>query len=838
MFFSWASIFEAANAQEITIGVPYTSCTYYPYYYQNSYTEFILHKGLLGSEPITIERLSFLVYSFSRGNMHSMGDVSIYMKLTTDSLVVASTTYNLRGYQLVYEPNPLEIRGYYGDWLDYNLDSEFEYDGQHNISVIIHHQSPTARSSSYYNYSADYVYYGYGNNTRYGYNSSSMTANPTTSYTAQYRPFVVINRDDMKSPKWEAQSFDDHALAYRYNENYRSGSGNNLYMYYNYGAYECQYGAAMLGNQPRTINKLRFYVMYRNGSIGYDSQRFKIYLKNDVPSCLAYGASCNQSVDTSDYTKVFDGSYKINQTYGNFWQEIKLDEPFYYDGSSNLYMLFVTNTGSYVYNYNYFFTFGNPSYSGRYTYGTYYPNWQYGTNYFPICDFVGPVDKSASKIAKVEDEIIPKHTYLTSNNYTYFPYYSTRYSATEFVIHKQDLDNKAQLLKNMAFLKYSLGSVGGYSTGKTKLPNVKIYLKNTEDSTITTSYSATGTLRNGSRYNVGGPLDTSASSGYTRVWGRRDMPIAGNYSEYYVFNFDTPFQYDGNKHLKVLITYDRGDANTLNNYNCFMTTYTGTIRGTTMRYIYNASTWPTATTNWNSASAYRPYVVFNKESYGKSPVEIAPYDNVVASDKVEIRCYDNSAINSYGSTTNLYNNTSFATTYQNKCYVSEMLYTAGELGGKPRMIDRIAFMPYSHSGSVAACKPFDLYMKNSSDRGCLYYISNTSTTYDTYIDFNGYTKVLDGYTYIPTSDSIGKWVEFKLKEPFFYDGESDLLVMYVPRATGAANSNYYNWCTYYKFSYAFRYNTSTSYQGRYNSGTSYCPMVRFGGTEVPPRHTY
>ena len=38
LFFSWASIFEAANAQEITIGVPYTSCTYYPYYYQNSYT--------------------------------------------------------------------------------------------------------------------------------------------------------------------------------------------------------------------------------------------------------------------------------------------------------------------------------------------------------------------------------------------------------------------------------------------------------------------------------------------------------------------------------------------------------------------------------------------------------------------------------------------------------------------------------------------------------------------------------------------------------------------------------------------------------------------------------
>ncbi|MBQ6269477.1 MAG: hypothetical protein IJK61_05050, partial [Bacteroidetes bacterium] len=378
------------TAQEITLGVPYTSTSYYPYYYQNSYAEFIIHKGQLGPDPITIERLSFLPWSISRSNMHSMGEVSIYMKLTSDSLVVSSPTYNLSDYQLVYEPNPLEIRGWYNEWIDYNLDSEFEYDGEHNISVVIHHQAPESRSSSYYYLAANYVYYGYGYITRYGYNSSSMTAAPTSYGTASYIPYMKINRDDMKSPKWTAISDNDHALAYSYNEGYRGGSGNNLYMYYDYGAYECQYGAAMLGNQPRTINKLRFYVMYRNGTIGGQSQRFKIYLKNDVPSSLAYGASCNQSVDTSDYTKVFDGTYTISQTYGNFWQEIELDEPFYYDGSSNLYMLFVTNTGSYLYNYNYFFTFNNPSYSGRYTYSSYYPNWQYGTNYFPMCDFVGP----------------------------------------------------------------------------------------------------------------------------------------------------------------------------------------------------------------------------------------------------------------------------------------------------------------------------------------------------------------------------------------------------------------------------------------------------------------
>ena len=581
-----------------------------------------------------------------------------------------------------------------------------------------------------------------------------------------------------------------------------------MYTYYDYGAFEAQYSAPMLGNQPRTINKLRFYVMYRSGTIGGQSSRFKIYLKNDVPSSLAYGASCNQSVDTSDYTKVFDGTYTLAQRYGNFWVDFELDKPFYYDGSSNLYMLFVSNNGSYVYNYYYFFSFYNPSYSGRYTYSSYYPNWQYGTNYFPICDFVGPVDKSAKPITTEKDELMAKHGYFTTSNYTYFPYYSARYSATEFVIHKQDLDNKAQLLHNMAFLKYTMGGVGGYSTGQTKMPNITIYLKNTVDSTLTTSYSATGTLKNGSRYSVGGPLDTSASSGYVRVWGTRDMPITGQYGEWYIFNFDQPFQYDGNKHLKVLITYDRGSDVSLSNYNGFTTTYMYYIRGNTMRYIYNASTWPTATTNWNSASAYRPHVIFNKASYGNSPVELVPYHNNITSDQVEIKLADNGAVSPTGSTTTMYNSNSFATSYQNQCYVSEMLYTAAELGGRPRMIDRIAFYAISRTGSVAACKPFDLYMKNTTTQGCLYYYSGTDPSYDTYINFNGYTKVLDGYTYIPTSDSIGKWVEFKLKEPFFYDGESDLLVMYVPRATGASNSNYYTWCTYQKFSYCFRYNTS------------------------------
>ncbi|MBQ6270017.1 MAG: hypothetical protein IJK61_07870, partial [Bacteroidetes bacterium] len=751
--------------------------------------------------------------------------------------VVSSPTYNLSDYQLVYEPNSLEIRGWYNEWIDYNLDSEFEYDGEHNISVVIHSQAPEARTSSYYYLASDYVYYGYGDITRYGYNSSSMTAAPTTYGTTSYRPFMKINRDDMKSKAWEYPVDNDHALAWSYSEGYRGGSNTNMYTYYDYGAFEAQYSAPMLGNMPRTINKLRFFVMYRSGTIGGQSQRFKIYLKNDVPSSLAYGASCNQSVDTSDYTKVFDGTYTLAQRYGNFWVDFELDKPFYYDGSSNLYMLFVSNNGSYVYNYYYFFTFNNPSYSGRYTYSSYYPNWQYGTNYFPMCDFVGPADKSAVKVAKEEDEIITQHTYLTSSYYTYFPYYSNRYSATEFIIHKKDLNNMPQLLHNMAFLKYSLGSVGGYSTGKTKIPNVTIYLKNTIDSTLVTSCTATGTLRNGSRYSVGGPLDTSASSGYTRVWGRRDMPVTGQQNEYYILNFDQPFQYDGNKHLKVLITYDRGDANTLNNYNCFMTTYTYYSHGYVMRYITNASTWPTTSTNWNSYFSYRPYVIFNKESYGNSPVEIAPSRNRITKDAIELRHSNNGSVYAYGSTTSFYNSNSFATSYQNQCYVSEMLYTAAELGGRPRIIDKIAFMPYSYSGSSTS-KPFDLYIKNTTTQGCLYYTTNTATTYDTYINFNGYTKVLENCTYIPKVDSIGKWVEFKLKEPFFYDGESDILVMYVPKATGSSNTNYYTWCTYQKFSYAFRYNTSTSYPGRYNSGTSYCPMIKFVGSEVPPRHTY
>ena len=51
-----------------------------------------------------------------------------------------------------------------------------------------------------------------------------------------------------------------------------------------------------------------------------------------------------------------------------------------------------------------------------------------------------------------------------------------------------------------------------------------------------------------------------AKAAFDDVIAELDMLSEESYKD----NFDTPFQYDGNKHLKVLITYDRGDANTLN----------------------------------------------------------------------------------------------------------------------------------------------------------------------------------------------------------------------------------------------------------------------------------
>ncbi len=811
-------------SDEVYVGYPYTSSYgyYLPYYYPYSVTEFIVHKDELGSVPRTLENMSFLVYSMTRSSTWQMGDVSIYIRHTTDSILTAGTysENDLANYTLVWGEQPLDIRGWYREWKTFMFDSPFEYNGKDHIKILMRHRN-TASVNAYYYYATTYVY-GRGNLMRSGYSSNML---PPTSYSSvyTYRPFIVFNRPDGAPYNWTPISDSEHALACLYSPRFSGGSTTSLYMNYNAGATECIYTPNTLGNKPRRIDKIRWYTYSRSGSVGDKSYPFRLYLKNSDIISLGYGSTSGLTVDSTGYTKVFEGSYTLTNQYGCSWIDIDLDTPFYYDGSSNLHMLHVIDAGNIGYRTGYynFYTFYCPTGTLRYTYSTYYPNWNYGNYYLPVTDFVGPELSFDNVVCDGNNEIEVGWPYTSSYGY-YFPYYSYRYSVTEFVVHKNELQNTPQLIKTLAMLKNSMG-LGRISYGDVTMKNVSIFMKQSIDSTLSTSTSpSSGTIVNGSRINAGGPVDTSAASGYVKIWGTRDLNIGGGYDDWLVYNLDTPFDYDGTSHIKILIMYDRDTSISVNNYYYYYTSYfTG---GPVCRYAYNNNYFPTS---WNGTFYYRPYIVFNKALYNaNNSVETRMWQNKIKGDTVEILTHPTT---SGGSTTSFYLYSSIPSNYTNRL-TSEILYTASALGGKPRMISKIAFLVYSRSGSVGQqSNPFELYLKNTT-RGCLYSGSNQ------YIDLTDYKKVFTG-NYILQDLPSGSWLELTLDEPFYYDGESDIGLIFQPLSGTNYNYNYYTFATYYKFSYAMRYATSYSY-AYYNTNNSYTPCIKFIGNEVPPRHTY
>ncbi len=122
-----------------------------------------------------------------------------------------------------------------------------------------------------------------------------------------------------------------------------SGSGTNQYLptyaYYNYSLTQQIYTAAEVG-EAGTITAIAFKVANSKSA----TRNLAVYIR---PTTLTAFASTTGWESMGDVYKVFEGNVNFS---ASDWTTINLDTPFEYDGTKNINICVVDNTGSYITN--------------------------------------------------------------------------------------------------------------------------------------------------------------------------------------------------------------------------------------------------------------------------------------------------------------------------------------------------------------------------------------------------------------------------------------------------------------------------------------------------------
>ena len=131
-----------------------------------------------------------------------------------------------------------------------------------------------------------------------------------------------------------------------------TGTEGTMYLptnaYYGYTYSQQIYTAAEVGNITGQIPCLAFQYIY-NSPI---SRNLKVYMGNTTKSSFS---STLDWVPMSDLMLVYDGEMNFDNTYAiDNWVNIPLSIPFEWDGTSNIVIAFVDETGSYYSNASYF----------------------------------------------------------------------------------------------------------------------------------------------------------------------------------------------------------------------------------------------------------------------------------------------------------------------------------------------------------------------------------------------------------------------------------------------------------------------------------------------------
>ncbi len=176
----------------------------------------------------------------------------------------------------------------------------------------------------------------------------------------------------------------------------------------------------------------------------------------------------------------------------------------------------------------------------------------------------------------------------STSSTNYFPYYFYNYARARTLYPANELWGEEGEIYSFSFYITSASVSSGMN-------NFAIYMRNCGDSTAYNNISAV--------------IDTSASSGFVRVYSASLFaPVASDVNEWYTFDFETPFFYEGNS-LEIVIVHNDGSYSNNTNFSV-RTYYTGSHRR--LNYAYSDS--PGSPTNYSSAMNYAVSARFEYEA--------------------------------------------------------------------------------------------------------------------------------------------------------------------------------------------------------------------------------
>ncbi len=137
-----------------------------------------------------------------------------------------------------------------------------------------------------------------------------------------------------------------------------SGGVLPTYTYYNYSYTQQLYTAQELGNMAHDIDTVSFQYFY---STPYN-RTINLYLAHtDASSLSGY-------IPSSGFQLVYSGTVNFNNTGDNYWCPIVLQTPFTYNGTDNLLVVMVDNSGWYQSSSAKFYTHATPNTMAVYSY--------------------------------------------------------------------------------------------------------------------------------------------------------------------------------------------------------------------------------------------------------------------------------------------------------------------------------------------------------------------------------------------------------------------------------------------------------------------------------------
>ena len=506
--------FSFANATDVVVGTQESNklTNLFP---TNPYTAYSLTEQIYTPAEIgtngSITSISFYRdWTSESVDELNMPGLKLYMKHTTSSKFNNNTDMiALNESNLVWEGNFTAPSVEYKGWVTIELDEPFQYNGTDNLLIAFYDTNPQKTEAN----TNKFYYVTTTENSALAYYSNDVVPDLSSinSYSGSTMPMKAHNY--VKFNIVQRVNFEVNNL-------YESRAFP-VYTNYNYCLTEQIYTAAEVG-EAKAINSLSFFM---TSDVAY-SRNIKLYLMHTDKEAFD---NDDDFLSYSNSNMVFQGN--VNFVPGD-WTTITFDVAFPYNGTQNLAVIFVDETGTYT--TRYFLAYPAGSYQGLFSYTD---NFVVGAS--NATDATHTRSQSKAQMRINNGDIIGEMKATMPFNA------GNAYSLSQQIYYPSDFITTPNAISSISF----------YNKGAETTRNIDLYLVHT------------------SKYKFESATDWIPFTESDKVFSGN---VTFGEDEWTAIQFDKYFDYDGNSYVALIIDDNTGEAADPVQFSAFYSSYART----------------------------------------------------------------------------------------------------------------------------------------------------------------------------------------------------------------------------------------------------------------------